>query len=207
MQQQIRFVKSPDGINLAVATVGSGPPLIIIPGWISHLELEWGFPASRDFFQRLAESHLLVRYDKRGTGLSDRDVSDYSPEANLRDLEVIIQALGLRRPALLGYSQGGPIAIAYAVQNPENVSHLLLYGWYPDGTTAYFRGLLAGFVGLIKADWGGSGATPMLETFIPALPPEARQGFAEFQRQTASAAGGIATLSSVFEVVGKDPSP
>src|SRR2546425_8082742 len=79
MQQQIRFVKSPDGINLAVATVGSGPPLVIIPGWISHLELEWEFPASRDFFQRLAESHLLVRYDKRGTGLSDRDVTDYSP--------------------------------------------------------------------------------------------------------------------------------
>jgi len=207
MQQQIRFVKSPDGINLAVATVGSGPPLVIIPGWISHLELEWGFPASRDFFQRLAESHLLVRYDKRGTGLSDRDVSDYSPEANLRDLEVIIQALGLRRPALLGYSQGGPIAIAYAVQNPENVSHLLLYGCYHDGTTAYFRDLIEGFVALIKADWGGYGATAMMEMFIPGLPPEARQGFAEFQRQAASADGAIATLTSFFEFVATDLLP
>src|SRR3989442_13981089 len=114
MQQQIRFVKSPDGINLAVATVGSGPPLIIIPGWISHLELEWEFPASRDFFQRLAESHLLVRYDKRGTGLSDRDVTDYPPEANLRDFQAIIQRLLLRHPALRGYTQRCRTAIRYA---------------------------------------------------------------------------------------------
>src|SRR5437870_13779079 len=106
MQQQIRFVKSPDGINLAVATVGSGPPPIIIPGWISHLELEWGFPARRDFFQRLAERHLVVRSDTRGTGRWDRDLSHYSPEAHLPDLQVILQAVRLRRRALLGSSPG-----------------------------------------------------------------------------------------------------
>ena len=204
MEQRIQFVTAPDGVSLAVATMGSGPPLVIIPGWISHLELEWQFPASRDVFTRLAENHLLVRYDKRGTGLSDRDVNDYSPEANLKDLESIIDALGLRRPALLGYSQGGPIAIAYAVQTPDNVSHLILYGSYHDGTTAYLRELHDGFAQLIKADWGGYGGTAMMEMFIPGLPPEARAGFAEFQRQAATAEGAIATLTSFFEFVVTD---
>lgn len=65
MEQRIQFVTAPDGVSLAVATMGSGTPLVIIPGWISHLELEWQFPANRDFFTRLAENHLVVRYDKR----------------------------------------------------------------------------------------------------------------------------------------------
>ena len=78
MQQQIQFVTAPDGVKLAVATMGAGSPLLIVPGWISHLELDWTWPVSHDLFDRLARNHLLVRYDKRGTGLSDRDVSNYS---------------------------------------------------------------------------------------------------------------------------------
>ncbi len=199
MQQQIQFVSAPDRVSLAVATMGAGPPLIIIPGWISHLELDWLLPANRDLFGRLAENHLLVRYDKRGTGLSDRNVTDYSPEANLRDLEAIIDALGLRGVALLGYSQGGPMAIAYAVEHPENVSQLILYGSYHDGATAQFRNLIEALVSLIRADWGGYGGTAMMEMFVPGLPLEARAGFAEFQRQAASAEGAIATLTSGFD--------
>lgn len=199
MQQQIQFIQSSDGVGLAVATLGAGPPLIIIPGWISHLELDWAFPAGREFYQRLAERNLLVRYDKRGTGLSDRGVTDYSPEANLRDLEAIISGLGLKKPALMGYSQGGPIAVAYAVEHPEDVSHLILYGSYHDGTTAQFRDLVDGFVALIKADWGGYGATAMLEMFVPGLPPEGRAGVADFFRHAADADGAIATLTSLFD--------
>jgi class 3 adenylate cyclase len=199
VQPQIQFVTAPDGVSLAVATMGNGPPLIIIPGWISHVELDWALPAARDFFSRLAESNLLVRYDKRGTGLSDRDVADFTPEANLSDLRAIIDALDLRGVSLLGYSQGGPIAIAYTVQNPDNVSHLILYGSYHDGTTAYFRDLIDGFVALIKADWGGYGTTAMLDMFVPGLPPDGRLGFVEFQRQAASAETAAATLTSLFD--------
>jgi class 3 adenylate cyclase len=198
MEQRIQFVQS-DGVSLAVATCGAGPALIIIPGWISHVELDWAFPAGREFYQRLAENNLVVRYDKRGTGLSDRNITDYSPEANLRDLEAIITALGLKKPALMGYSQGGPISIAYAAEHPENVSHLILYGSYHDGTTAVFRDLVDGFVALIKADWGGYGATAIMEMFVPGLPPEGRAGVAEFFRQAADADGAIATLKSLFD--------
>jgi class 3 adenylate cyclase/pimeloyl-ACP methyl ester carboxylesterase len=199
VQQQIQFIQSPDGVGLAVATCGAGTPLIIIPGWISHLELEWGIPLFREFVGRLAEDHLVVRYDKRGTGLSDRDVSDFSPEANLRDFEAIVDGLGLRKPAIMGYSQGGPISITYAVEHPDNVSHLIIYGSYHDGTTAYFNDLIDGFTGLMKADWGGFGATAMLEMFVPGVSQEVRVFFAEFQRQAASAEAAIATMKSLFD--------
>jgi class 3 adenylate cyclase/pimeloyl-ACP methyl ester carboxylesterase len=199
MQQQVQFVTSPDGISLAVATVGSGTPLLIIPGWISNVEREWDLPPARDLFERLAENHLLIRYDKRGTGLSDRQVTDYSPEANLRDLEQIIADLGLLKVALLGYSQGGPIAAAYAVKHPEQVSHLIFYGSYHDGTTAYFQDLIDGFVALIRADWGGYGSTAMVEMFAPGAPPAIRKYFAEFEQDAATAEGAEATLKSFFE--------
>ena len=199
MQQQIQFVTAPDGVSLAVATMGSGTPLLIVPGWISHLELDWTWPQSHDLFDRLARDHLLVRYDKRGTGLSDRDVTDYSLEAQVADLDAIINALGLRGVALLGYSQGGPISIAYAVQHSENVSHLILYGSYHDGKSMHFRDLIDAFMALIRADWGGYGGAAMLEVLIPGAPPEAREVFAEYQRQAADAEGAIGTTVAAFE--------
>jgi len=182
MQQQIQFVTAPDGVSLAVATMGSGTPLLIVPGWISHLELDWTWPQSHDVFERLARDHLLVRYDKRGNGLSDRDVRDYSPEAQVHDLGAIIEALGLRGVALMGISQGGPISIAYAGQHPENVSQLILYGTFHDAKATHMSDLVDAFVGLIRADWGGFGAATVLEMFIPGAPPKAREVFAEYQR-------------------------
>ncbi|TET99483.1 MAG: adenylate/guanylate cyclase domain-containing protein, partial [Dehalococcoidia bacterium] len=199
MQQQIQFVTGADGVSLAVATMGSGPALLIVPGWISHLELDWTWPQAHDLFERLARNHLLVRYDKRGTGLSDRDVSNYSLEAQVDDLDAIINALGLRGVALLGYSQGGPISIAYAVQRPENVSHLILYGSYHDGKNLQVRDVVDAFMALLRADWGGYGGAAMLEVFIPGAPPEARKIFAEYQRQAANAEDAVGTTVAALE--------
>jgi class 3 adenylate cyclase len=204
MEQHIQFVTAPDGVGLAVATTGSGPPLLIVPGWISHLEMEWNFPPYRSFYERLARNHLLVRYDKRGTGLSDRNVSDLSPEANVRDLDAIAHALSLRKVTLLGYSQGGPISIAYAVEHPDNVSGLILYGAYHDGSTLHFRRLMDAFVALIREDWGGYGGASMIDMYIPGAPPELREIYAEFQRQAASAEDAAATLVSSFNFVVSD---
>jgi len=168
MQQQIQFVTAPDGVNVAVATMGSGPPLVIVPGWISHLELDWTWPESHGLFERLARSHLLVRYDKRGSGLSDRGVSDFSLEAQVSDLDAIINALGLRGVALLGYSQGGPISIAYAVQHPDNVSQLILYGTYHAGENLEARRLVDAFVALIRADWAATAPVRCWKSSYPA---------------------------------------
>jgi class 3 adenylate cyclase len=199
VKQQIQFVTAPDGVNLAVATMGSGPPLLIVPGWISHLELDWTWPQTHDLYERLARNHLLVRYDKRGTGLSDRDVSNYSLEAQVGDLDAIINALSLRGVALLGYSQGGPISIAYAVQHPDNVSHLVLYGSYHDGKNLQVREVVDAFMAMIRADWGGYGGAAMLEVFIPGAPPQAREIFAEYQRQAADAEGAVGNSIATLE--------
>ena len=198
MQQQIQFATAPDGVKLAVATMGAGSPLVIVSGWISHLELDWTWPQPHDLFERLARNNLLVRYDKRGTGLSDRNVSDYSLDAQVRDLQAIVEQLQLHGVALLGYSQGGPIAISYTAQHPQNVSHLILYGTYHSGSQMgqNARALVDAVVSLIRADWGGYGASTMLEMFIPGAPPEGRHAFAEYQRQAATAEDASSLLQA-----------
>ena len=133
MQQQIRFCKTPDGARLAYATVGSGPPLVKVANWLSHIEYDWRTPIWRPLYERLARNRRFIRYDERGCGLSDWDVEDFSLEAWVRDLETVVDAAGLERFPLLGISQGGPIAIAYTVRHPERVSRLVLYGTYACG--------------------------------------------------------------------------
>ncbi|MCH7999009.1 MAG: adenylate/guanylate cyclase domain-containing protein [Chloroflexi bacterium] len=130
MEQQIRFCTASDGVSIAYATVGKGPPLVKAANWLNHLEFDWESPIWGHLMRGLAENRLLVRYDERGTGLSDRQVEDTSFERWVSDLGAVVDAAGLDRFALLGISQGGPVAIAYAIQNPERVSHLILYGTY-----------------------------------------------------------------------------
>ncbi len=133
MQQQIRFCKSADGVRLAYATAGKGPPLVKASNWLSHLEYDWQSPVWRPFLEQLASRHTVIRYDERGCGLSDWNAADLSFESWVRDLEAVVDVVGLTRFPLLGISQGGPIAIAYAVRHPERVSHLVLYGTYARG--------------------------------------------------------------------------
>ncbi len=199
MQQQIQFITAPDGVSLAVAAFGSGPPLVIVPGWISHLELDLSSAPNHEMYSRLSRDNTVILYDKRGTGLSDRDVTDYSPEANLADLDAIISGLGLKGVTLLGYSQGGPIALAYTVRHAENVHSLILYGSYHDGTSAYFTDMVEGFVSLMRHDWGGIGSSTLLEVFAPGASPESRVFFTEYMRQAANGDAAIATMKSLFD--------
>lgn len=119
MEQQIRFCTTSDGVRIAYATAGQGPPLVVVSGWVSHLQLEWNQPDIQAYAERLAEGRLLVRYDKRGTGLSDWEVEDFSLEARLRDLTAVVDTLGLERFALFGLSEGGPTVLLYAARHPR----------------------------------------------------------------------------------------
>ena len=132
-QQDIRFCTASDGVGIAYATVGQGPPLVKAPNWLNHLEYDWESPVWRHVLQGLARDHLLIRHDQRGTGLSDREVEDVSFEAFVRDLETVVDAAGLDRFPLLGISQGCSVSIAYAVRHPERVTHLVFYGGYMRG--------------------------------------------------------------------------
>jgi len=128
MEQQIRFCTTSDGVRIAYATIGEGPPLVAVSLFFGHLQFEWNDPDVSAFWQALAKGRFLVRYDKRGTGLSDWDVADLSLEARVRDLETVVEALNLERFDLLGISEGGPTSIVYATQRPERVNRLILYG-------------------------------------------------------------------------------
>jgi len=133
IDQQIRFCTSSDGVGIAYATSGSGPPLVKAANWLSHLEFDGRSPVWRHWIRELSRYHTLVRYDERGCGLSDWNVDEFSLDAWVRDLEAVVDGLELERFPLLGISQGGPIAIAYATRHPERVSHLILHGSYAGG--------------------------------------------------------------------------
>jgi pimeloyl-ACP methyl ester carboxylesterase/DNA-binding winged helix-turn-helix (wHTH) protein len=133
LRQEIRYCTTLDGIRLAYATIGSGPPLVKASNWLTHLDFEWDSPLWRHWWTALSAHHRVIRYDERGNGLSQRDVSDVSFETWVRDLETVVDAAGLDRFSLLGISRGGSIALAYAVKHPERVTHLVLYGAFAAG--------------------------------------------------------------------------
>ena len=130
--QQIRFCLS-DGIRIAYAISGEGPPIVKAASYITHLEHDWTSPTAQPWLTALNRTHTMIRYDERGTGLSDRDVDDVSFDGWVHDLEAVVASAGLDRFALLGISQGGSLAIAYAVRHPERVSHLVLHGAFARG--------------------------------------------------------------------------
>lgn len=137
--QQIRYCVSPDGVRVAYAISGNGPPLVKAANWLTHLDLEWSSPIWSHWIDSLSRQHRLVRYDERGCGLSDWEVADFGFDAWVDDLELVVEAAGLDRFPLLGISQGGAVAIAYAVRHPERVSHLILAGAYCRGRLARAR--------------------------------------------------------------------
>jgi pimeloyl-ACP methyl ester carboxylesterase/DNA-binding CsgD family transcriptional regulator len=157
MQQRIGFCASEDGTRLAYGVHGSGPPLLKAANWLTHLEKDWESPVWRHWLEALGETHTMVRYDERGCGLSDRDVSKLDLDAWVADLRAVVDAAGLERFSLLGISQGASIAIAYAVENPERVDRLVLYGGYARGRR--HRGTASAeesdlLVQMIKVGWG-----------------------------------------------------
>ena len=196
MEPRIQYVTTPDGLSLAVSTMGSGPPLVVVPSWLSHLELDQQELVKPTFFKRLAAGSLLVRYDKRGMGLSTRNVRDYSLDAQVSDLHAIFERLQLSGGTLFGSSQGGTICIAYAVRHPENVSRLILFGAYHH-IPAAVRETLGAILPLVRTDWTGLGTSPMLEMFIPGASPQTRDFFVHYQREAANGEDAAAILDAL----------
>ncbi len=133
MEPRIQYVKTSDSVSIAYWTIGDGPALVHTPGpWgIGYTLLQ--IPEVREWNERLSAGRLLVRYDARGTGHSDRDVTDFSLEAHLRDLDAVVERLALGQFALLGFYITGPAAIAYATRHPDRLTHLILWGTFASG--------------------------------------------------------------------------
>ena len=133
MEQSIRFCTSSDGVKLAYAVTGDGPPLVMSATWLTHLEHQWRSLAWKPWLEALSRDHRLLRYDLRGCGLSDRDIDNLSFETWIKDFEKVIDAAGFGRFSLVSTCWGGPVAIEYAARHPERVDRLVLYGTYARG--------------------------------------------------------------------------
>ncbi|SPP91989.1 MULTISPECIES: alpha/beta fold hydrolase [Bradyrhizobium] len=131
--QNIHFCQTKDGVQLAYAKTGQGPPIVKTGNWMTHLEFDLESPIWRHLYRELSSEHTRIRYDARGNGLSDREVPDVTFDHFVDDLESVVDAAGIDRFALLGVSQGCAVSIAYAVRHPERVSHLVLFGGYAVG--------------------------------------------------------------------------
>jgi pimeloyl-ACP methyl ester carboxylesterase/DNA-binding CsgD family transcriptional regulator len=130
-RQEVRFCRSADGVTIAYAVHGSGPPLLIDSCWLSHLQYDWESPVWRHYLDELGKVATVYRFDERGHGLSDREVYDHSLEARIGDLEAIVEHAGLESFSILAMAQGGPVTVEYTVRHPERVNRLVFYGSYP----------------------------------------------------------------------------
>jgi DNA-binding winged helix-turn-helix (wHTH) protein/pimeloyl-ACP methyl ester carboxylesterase len=192
--QEVVFCRAADGVTLAAASFGEGPrTLVKTANWLTHLEHEWRSLFWSHLLRQLAHGRRLVRYDARGSGLSDRGVPDISFGAFLRDLETVVDRFGLGRFALFGPSQGAAVAAAYAALHPERVSRLVLLGAYAQGRnrrgSEEERDMARAFAALIRRGWGDEHSAFMrayYSLYYPGASPEQLRGWAEMQRLSAS---------------------
>lgn len=193
-RQDVRFCRSADGVTIAYAVHGSGPPLVIDACWLSHLQYDWESPVWRHYLTELGRIATVYRFDERGHGLSDRDVTDHSLELRLADLAAVVDDAGLDRFALLAMSQGGPVAIEYAARHADRVGRLLFYGSYAGAdaveTSPQDRELDETFDQLIRVGW--EKPTPEFRRvftylMIPGATEEQMGWLDELQRRAATA--------------------
>ena len=196
-EQEIRFTTA-QGRRVAWSGVGAGPTLLVGGWWSSHLELDWEDPAFRWFVEQLGTRFRVVRYDRPGTGLSDRDGP---PPTTLDDeaavLDAVVRATGDESVFVLGASSGGCVAVRYATSHPGQVRRLVLYGTYANGHDLAPDSARTALVSVVASHWG-IGSRALSDVFLPGAGAADRDAFARFQRLSASAENAAASLTAVY---------
>ena len=199
LPQEVRFCRSADGVRIAYAVHGSGPPLVISTCWLSHLQFDWESPVWRHFLADLGRFATVIRFDERGYGLSDWDVTDFSLDMRIADLEAVVEDAGYPRFALMAMAQGGPVAIRYAAEHPERVTRLLFYNSYADAArdqTPEESEVEDTFDQMIKVGWARPDSTfrrVFTSMLIPAATEEQKGWLDELMRVSASATSAYAS--------------
>lgn len=204
-RQEIRYVRSADGVNIAYAATGQGPPLLRVGHWLTHLDLDWHSPIWRPLLERLGTRHTVYRYDQRGTGLSDRNFPGKGIDEFVDDLKAVADIAGDGPMPIFTASQGVAVALKFAADYPNRVSKLVLYAGYAQGR--YHRGTEAArqearaHLELVRTGWGQPD-TPFLKLFTQIYLPSGTREQVEhlIQMQLASAsAEGAARLRDVID--------
>lgn len=208
MRQDIRFCSGYDGARLAYALSGRGAPLVMSATWLSHLEHQWRSLAWQPWLEHFSGDYTFLRYDLRGTGLSDRSFLNVSLDTWVRDFAAVVDAAGFERFPLLGVCQGGPIAVAYAALHPERVSRLVLYGTYARGmllrTELKPEPIKAKvLLDMAQLGWGRENHAFMqvwASMFQPGGGIEHLRSYTELQRLAISSEHVVAFMNTTFDV-------
>jgi DNA-binding winged helix-turn-helix (wHTH) protein/pimeloyl-ACP methyl ester carboxylesterase len=205
--QELTFCRTQDGVNIAVACVGQGMPLVCIPTWATHVEYDWQSPIRGPLCRFLADRVRLVRYDGRGFGLSDRDITGISLATFERDLEAVVDALHLHRYAILGIAQGAAIAIAHAARYPERVSKLILHGGFALGrnkrASPKDAEIAKALIAIMRQGWGDDNSALLRifsSVFLPGASAEQIKWYANLLRLSTSVENAIMNRYAVDEI-------
>lgn len=195
---EIRFLQFA-GRRVAYAVAGDGPPLVAPAWWVSHLELDWRDQAFRGLWDSVGEGYTLVRYDRLGVGMSDRDVrdEDLTLEVDVELLCAVLDELALQKVALVGGSSGGCAAIAFAARFPARVDRLLLYGAYADGSSITSPAVRESIVGTVRSHWG-LGSRLLADIFLGDTNSVEQERLARYQRAAASPETAAALLELIY---------
>ena len=219
-EQQIRFCRSSDGVQLAYSRIGQGPPLVRTGNWMTHLEKDLESPIWRHLWHDLSREHELIRYDARGNGLSNWEVEEITFDAFVRDFEAVVDAVGVEQFDLFGLSQGCAVSVAYAVRHPERIRRLVLYGGFPVGwakrsLSAPQREQATAMITLMRLGWGQENpAFRQLFTsqFAPEATKEQADWFNDLQRVSCSPENAVRNFEAngqadVTDLLGKVATP
>src|SRR4051812_31083787 len=196
---QVEMARLPEGGRVAFAVTGSGPYLLAVPGWLSHLELGWAIPAERMFHEALSSGRSLVRYDRPGCGLSDPYDGPRSMQLELATIAAVVDELGMATFDLLGWSLGAGVAAQWAADRPGTTSRLVLCGGWANGSGIGDDDSRKHILGLLAAHWG-FGSDLLTEVFAPDADAGTRAALAHYQRAASSAETAVALLRLAYEL-------
>lgn len=197
MEPLIRVVELADGSPVAMALTGSGPPLVYVAGWLTHLERSWALPPERRFFEALGRGRTVVRYDKPGTGLSRPCHRALSADLEDEALAAVVASVGAPRVELFGASSGVPVTVRWAAAHPDRVSRVVLHGGWVQGRRLAPPAVRQHVLGLVRAHWG-LGSDVLAEIFAADAPGPVRAAFAHCQRDASSAERAADALALAY---------
>ena len=199
MNQSISFIDDRRGSSIAYASIGRGRPLVCDTGFVSHLEAQWEYAPYRRFFEALAQSHRVIRYDPPGIGLGDPEGEVVDLEDDVEVLEDLIDGLDLRDCDMFGASQAAAVMIAYTARHPDRVGRLVVYGSYARGADLSPPAMQDALLGLIEAHWGMASKT-LADIFLRGADAAAQQQWAHGARLAATPEAAVRRMRECFRL-------